>query len=407
MTAPAGWQKGSFRGVPFVTQDHEATGGRRLVPHEFPQGEKPVLEDLGKRAGLFSVECYVIGEDHIDQANRLNAALDKPGAGTLIHPWLGSMQVGVERYGRRDSVSEGRITSFSIEFVESGLPAVPPPANDTAAQAEAVAGAEVEAAQDRFGTSHKVAGVTAFVEQASEKLIGAMVIVTQVQAGLSGGVGGVLGALGVAVDALGVAGITRDALALAQSVTNVVQLLGTLGGGLGAIEALVDWGDDLDPVPGATPAREQERRNQAAFVQLVNSVAAAELVRQIAATSFSSYEDAIDVRDRTADRFDRLALRQADAGDDDGAAAYDALRRAMIRDVTARGGSVARLQRYTPAATEPAVVIAYRLYGPGAIEARMDEIIARNRITHPAFVPGGRPLQVLTPAAASEGGSNG
>lgn len=407
MTAPAGWQKGSFRGVPFVTMDHEATGGRRVAMHEFPQAEKPVLEDLGRRGARYSIECYVRGADHIDKANRLAEALERPGAGTLIHPWLGSMQVGVESYGRRDSVSEGGITSFSIEFVESGLPALPPPASDTAAQATAVADKEKAAAKERFGLAHKIAKVTAFVEQASEKLAKGLAIAAQVQAGLSGGVGGVLGALGVATSALGLPGIARDALALAQSVVNVVQLVGTLTSSLGPLEALLDWGDDLDPVTGSTPARDQERINQAAFVQLVNSVAAAEIVRQIAATSFASYEDAIDVRNRTAARLDRLALRQADAGDDDGAAAYDALRRAMVRDVTARGGSVARLQRYTPATTEPALVIAYRLYGAAALEERVEQVVARNRIAHPAFVPTGVPLQVLTPMGAAEGAANG
>lgn len=407
MTAPAGWQKGSFRGVAFVTLDHEASGGRRLQMHEFPQAEKPVLEDLGRRGGRYSLECFVLGEDHIDQANRFAKALDKPGAGTLIHPWLGSMQVGVEDWRRRDSVSEGRMTSFSIEFVESGLPAIPPPATDTAAQAEAVAEKETKAAKERFGLAHKIAKVTAFVEKATEKLAKAMTVVAQVQAGLSGGVGGVLGALGVATGALGLPGIARDALALAQSVVNVVQLVGTLAGSLSALEALLDWGDDLDPVSGSTPAREQERINQAAFVQLVNCAAAAELVRQIAATDFASYEDAIDIRDRTAARLDRLALRQADAGDDDGAAAYDALRRAMIRDVTARGGSVARLQRYTPATTEPALVIAYRLYGAVALEERVEQIVTRNRLVNPAFVPAGVPLQVLTPVGAAQGGADG
>lgn len=333
--------------------------------------------------------------------------LEKPGAGTLIHPWLGSMQVGVERYGRRDAVSEGLITSFSIEFIESGLPAVPPPATDTSAQAASIAQQETAAAQDRFGAAHKIAGVTAFVEEATERLIKAAATVARVQAGLSGGVGGALGAFQVAFDALGVVGIARDPLVLAQSVANLVQILGSMGGGLGAIEALVDWGDELDPVSGTTPSRERERLNQAAVVQLVNSVAAAELVRQIAGISFASYEDAIDVRDRTAERLDRLALRQADAGDDDGANAYDALRRAMIRDVTARGGSVARLQRYTPATTEPALVIAYRLYGATALEDRVEQIITRNRIVHPAFVPAGVPLQVLTPIGAGEGGSYG
>jgi len=41
----------------------------------------------------------------------------------------------------------------------------------------------------------------------------------------------------------------------------------------------------------------------------------------------------------------------------------------------------------------PAIVLAYRLYGDAE---RADEIVARNRVRHPGFVPGGQPLEVLS-----------
>ena len=152
---------------------------------------------------------------------------------------------------------------------------------------------------------------------------------------------------------------------------------------------------------GDTPARNQQRDNQAAYVQLVNAVAAAELVRAIAAADFASYDEAAGARDAAADALDTLATRQADAGDDDGAAIYDALRLALVRYVTARGGSLARLQAFTPARTEPALVIAFRLYGDAvSVADQADEICTRNAIAHPGFVPGGIALQVLTPASA-------
>jgi prophage DNA circulation protein len=398
MSAPAGWRKGSFRGVSFVTQDHEQSGGRRLVQHEFPQSNDPVLENLGRRAKSYMLELYVRGADHIAQADRLGEALDADGVGTLIHPWLGSMQVAASDYTRRDSVSEGGLTRFSVTFMESGLPAVPAPASDTPSIAQDTAAAQSGAAPAAFAGGFSVAGVTGFVEDAAEQLVQGAALVAQVQAGLSGGAGGALRAFQAAFDRLGVPGIVRDAIGLGQSVTGLVQVLGALGGGVATLEPLADWGSDLDPVVGSTPARAQQRANQAAIVQLVNIAASAELVRTISTMRFSSYEDAVAIRDRTAARLDALASRQADAGDDIGGAGYDALRRAMVRDVTARGGSLARLQRHVPALTEPALVTAHRLYGPIAIETRAGDIVARNRIVHPGFVPGGRALAVLTPA---------
>jgi len=64
----------------------------------------------------------------------------------------------------------------------------------------------------------------------------------------------------------------------------------------------------------------------------------------------------------------------------------------VIQDVTARGGSLAHLYAYTPAQTEPALVIAQRLYGD---PTRAGEIVARNAVIHPLFVPGGQALEVL------------
>jgi prophage DNA circulation protein len=190
----------------------------------------------------------------------------------------------------------------------------------------------------------------------------------------------------------------------------MIQTVGALGnsagGRIAAFTALMNWGGDLPPVTGATPARQLQRDNQDAFVQLVNLAAAAELVRAVASATFASYQDAIATRDAAADRLEQLALRQADAGDDVGQDAYDALRAALVGDVTARGGTLARLQSYTPAITLPALVLAYSLYGdPAKVEAQADEIVARNRVAHPGFVPGGQALQVVTPDLAIGGGN--
>ncbi len=402
MSPPAGWQKGSFRGVPFRTEDGESRGGRRGVLHEFPQAEKPVWEDLGRAGRSFTFQCHVVGADHIAQANALADALDAPGPGTLIHPWRGSMQVAAPSYSRQDSTVDGGITRFSIEFVETGLPAPAGPTADTQAQAIAAADEAQAAAPGLFADTFSVAGATAFVEAAAGYLVTGAASLTAIQGGLLGGAGPALRAFEAGLDLLGGAGVLiRQPIELGLAVVGLVQTLSVIGGSgsarAGAFRVLTDWGTDLDPVIGTTPARARERANQDAIVQLVNLSASAELVRCLAGTSFASYDDAVAARDDAADRLDRLALRQADAGDDAGAAQYDALRLAMTADLTARGGTLARLMTYMPAITEPALVIAQRLYGdPAKVESQAAEIVARNRIAHPGFVAGGVPLQVLS-----------
>jgi len=399
MTAPAGWQKGSFRGAKFVTEGHEESGGRRLVSHEFPQANTPVLEDLGKKAGSFSITCHIIGDGYPADADALRDALLKDGVGTLIHPWYGSMQVGVDNYSRTDSAgADGGMAVFSISFLESGLPAVPSPTADTGAIAKDLANSSAEQAKASFAKGFSVTGVTAFVEDAASRLVSSAAIATSVRVALLGGVGPTLRLFQANLGAIGAGALVRDAVGLGLATVNLIQSVSAIGspfGLIGAFTALLGFGGELEPIGGDTPARDLQRANQAAYVQLVNAAAAAELVRAIADADFASYQDATATRDSAAELLDQLALRQADLHDDAGAAIYDALRRAMIADVTARGGTLARLQDYLLLTTEPALVLAYRLYGNAAgVADDATEICARNRIGHPGFVPGGQSLQV-------------
>ncbi|MFB0874564.1 MULTISPECIES: DNA circularization protein [unclassified Sphingobium] len=404
MSAPDGWQKGSFRGVPFRTEDHETSGGRRGVNHEFPQAEKPVWEDLGRGARSYRIECHVVGADYPAGANALADALDQPGAGTLVHPWLGAMQVAVPEQGwsRRDSATDdGGIARFSIEFVESGLPVPATATSDTQAQATAAADEAAAAAPIAAARGINVASAIGFVQQAADDVVKYAALAVQAQAALSGGIGPTLSFLTSNLGLLGDAGaLLREPLELGLTVVRTVQTLTAIaGGGSGgarAARALMDFGGDLDVVAPLTPARAQQAENQAAIVQLVNLAASAELVRCLAGIDFASYDDAVAARDGAVERLDALALRQADAHDDAGAAQYDALARAVTVDLTARGASLERLRSFTPAATEPVLVIAQRLYGdPANVEAQASDIVARNRIRHPGFVPGGRTLQLL------------
>jgi prophage DNA circulation protein len=68
------------------------------------------------------------------------------------------------------------------------------------------------------------------------------------------------------------------------------------------------------------------------------------------------------------------------------------LRAAVVRDINERAAELARVVSFVPAATVPALVVAYRLYGAADLDA---QIVSRNRIAHPGFVTGGVALEVL------------
>ncbi len=111
----------SFRGVAFKTEDESLTAGRRVETHEFVNRDKPYTEDLGKATSRPKFSAYVIGDDCYEQRDRLIEALNKPGPGTLIHPAYGEMSVCVDgEINVSASSSEGRMVRFDLRFVEAG-----------------------------------------------------------------------------------------------------------------------------------------------------------------------------------------------------------------------------------------------------------------------------------------------
>ncbi|MCL9999233.1 MAG: DNA circularization N-terminal domain-containing protein [Erythrobacter sp.] len=412
------YQQGSFRGAPFRTEAEERTGGRRIVSHEFPGRDEPVTEDLGRRAKQFSIDCHVIGAEFLKQRDDLLTALEAPGPGLLVHPQYGRMMAVVFDYACSTSTEEGGIARFRITFGEAGQ-AVPSKFSKSAGnEAEKMADNVTGKAPKDFEKGFSIEDAASFVEEAATEIVKGMGQISQLAAGLRGGVGPALRAFEAGLNFLpaNVVSLLRAPLSLAMSVTGLVLAVSALGGGgrrtrLQSLEMLVDWQPPEMEAPIRTPQRELEMANRVALTHLFHVVAAAELVRTAAALDYPSYEEAVAVRDSVSDRLDRLALAAADRGDDAAAEDFDQLRRALALDIAARGASLARVYHLRLAASEPALVLAHRLYGgdvdrraraPLTLEARAAAIVARNAIAHPGFVPAGVEIELLTDAPGNE-----
>lgn len=400
MTWRDSYRTGSFRGVPFRSQTNETSGGRRVETHEFPGRDRPWTEDLGRRAKTRSLEVFVAGADYLDQRDRLMAALDFAGPGTLVHPWDGSQVVNVPDYSVRDTTEEGGIAFFTITFIESGQVIEAATAPDTAAIVGTTADAAIETAPARFADRFDVGGVASFVEDAGAALVRASATQAAIAGGLQGGVGSALRAFeaGLSLIPSGALTLVRSPLQLGHATVGLFSAIGALGGNplarVAGLSSMVSF--SAPEVIGTTPARNRQRANGVAYVDLVTTAAAAELVRAIADAPISSYQDAVVLRDAAAEILEGRVIATADAGNDAASATFAALLRVMVADVTARGGTLSRVYGYTPARTEPALVIANRLYGAqGALLDRATDLVARNRIRRPGFVAGGRQIEVL------------
>ena len=392
---------GSFRGAAFKVQSSDGEGGRRGELHSFPDRDEPWFEDLGRGPRRWSIEAIVIGADYMREREALIDACEARGSGTLVHPWRGTLTAVCTNFRYRESTADGGMAVFTLDFAEAGAAIAAQPRTDTPSLVAGVADAVADAAPERFAAGFSVTDVPAFVEQAGAGLARKFTALAGEAGTLLGGAGPALRTFeaGLAKLPSSAVALVRQPLELAQTIRAVVGAIGRLGPNAlaraSALRRLLGAPQRFAPVLGATPARARERANQEALSTLIVQFGAAEAVRQIGAARLPSYNEAVQIRDGFADELDRAAIAAADAGDDDAAAALDLLRRAMVRDVTARGGSLARLYGYTPPTTEPALVIAHRLHGrPELVIARADELVTRNRVAHPGFVPGGERLEV-------------
>ncbi|MGO0628715.1 DNA circularization protein [Pseudomonas sp. SAR267] len=126
----------SFRGVPFHVDSDSMPVGRRTQIHEYPQRDKPLVEDLGRVTREIKMAAFVIGEDFLIKRDALLNALDKPGAGELIHPWYGRLMVTATGCSVGHERREGGMARFDLVFVEDGEKGFPAGVPNTARQLE-------------------------------------------------------------------------------------------------------------------------------------------------------------------------------------------------------------------------------------------------------------------------------
>lgn len=116
-------RKASYNKISFYVTASTTDFGRRTVTHEYPQGDVPFVEDLGKATKKFTVTAFVLGDDYITRAKRLEKELEKPvteDGGTLIHPWYGSIKVCPVDKTKISWNLDRRIATLTINFIEAG-----------------------------------------------------------------------------------------------------------------------------------------------------------------------------------------------------------------------------------------------------------------------------------------------
>lgn len=122
-------QQASFRGVPFGVLGGESRFGRRVAVHQYPNRDKPYIEDLGRSTRRISLTGFLVenslvygGGDAFSQRDAMVAAAETVGSGTLVHPTLGELTVSIPDGGLSvtEKWDQGRYFEIGLTFIESG-----------------------------------------------------------------------------------------------------------------------------------------------------------------------------------------------------------------------------------------------------------------------------------------------
>lgn len=396
----------SLDGVSFFVDSHEHGFGRRRALHEYPDRDRPYPEDLGRRTREYTIEAYVLasaivggarGDDYFSARDALLRTCENPGSKSLVHPYLGALDVAITDCRLRESSAEGGLARFTITCVESGDNLFPSATSDTTGAVGSACDVATALVKDDFAKSFDVDDTFAYLADSATSTLNGLSESLRKESARIAKIGSKLTAISASIDRFGdaIGSLIRAPVNLANDAVGVIVAVAgvtsDVRAGLGVYERLFDFGSDEAAIPLTTTTRQQQVNNQAALHALVQRTAAIEAARAAAAIEYDSNDDALSVRDSIADQLDALM----EGAPDDVFAALSDVRAAMVRDITTRGADLARIVSFTPTTTLPALVVAHALYGDAA---RDGEVITRNRLRHPGFVRGGQPLEVLADA---------
>lgn len=411
----------SFRGVGFYVTSAGIKAGRRTVVHEYPQRDKPYVEDIGRATRQITINAFVVGDDYIKQANTLLEAIEKPGQGTLVHPWLGSMTVTLTAVSELKFDTALGVATVSFTATEAGELSFPTAGADRTGNLLSAADEVEKSAIARFCDSIDLSIVSSYVDAA-----------------LSGAILDKLGIISSS-DLARVFDLADDVASLANKGLSLVrtdpaQFAQTLAGALGLSRwatTVTAWNrvgkqlsnlagkDDMSSSSKEWNKAQKENRVMSDNVRigLQNSAAIETLTRQlviaqmVGVSSFigteqdtyspaglpdvsESQEDPlteteISVSNEEIDAVCNSMLETLDAEmlletDDEMYQAIEAARTAIFEALSERADEKSTLVTVTPPEVTPALVLAYDYHDDAS---RDQEIAARNGVAREAFCP--------------------
>jgi len=431
-------QPASFRGVPFACLLNESRFGRSIALHEYPFKDTQWAEDLGRGTRKFTIHGFLItdsliygGGNVIDQRDQLVQAAETKGAGTLIHPTLGRLQVSIPEEGLviQERLDAGSYMEFILYCYETGERSFPSASADqdddigsAADDIDSAAGEDFEA--DAAGPLDFGSFVGSTAIQTATSWVGLLGMaatdatsIFNLAAALPGNFGRFFnGALsGFATTLLSsTVLITLESLVLAsaqtrQAITNagtaliaaagsldpttptpaaracVAQVVAAAPNPADAVRLMTGLANFFPDLPdGPSVIGQASAKMQTVFATMLRRTAMAGLVRAVAAYQPQSVDDADNVRRTVCDLLDAEVVRAGDIPNDASCQALTRARGAVAATLDTRGANLPPMRQFNFAAHLPVAVLAQRIYQDST---RADQLVAEANPVHPSFMP--------------------
>lgn len=384
----------SFRGVPFGVFDASDQRGRNVAIHEFPLRDKVYVEDMGPAKRTINLNAFVLGDDFASKRDALIGALEEEGPGTLVHPWMGTMNVALAAPAEITHNSDSlRIALFSLSFVECEAPESPGEGLHSPTLSSISAGlAKVQACLDfdlMFYLRPVAEDALSLAHEWAEGLEG---IFSPIYEAFS--------AFPVMADTVSV--FLGQAVSLGNSISSLVKgfwpdrsYKGSGGGTVAMKEAgpLLRLSLESPPIPipsGLGTVRSQIAANKAAIADFQREMSGAEGLVASAWARPSSSEEAKELRDLILEATDQM-LENATSDE-----FYRHISRARDFSLLAlalaakKAPDVVKIELETVTPCFPFLWREVLLdSASNDIEGASDELISRNRVRHPGFIPPG------------------
>ncbi|MEP3245100.1 MAG: DNA circularization N-terminal domain-containing protein [Sneathiella sp.] len=378
-------QKPHFRNVPFELTDFDIDTGRRGQLHEYANRDTPYFEDLGRKGRSFTFEAFVIGDDYFAKRDALIAACEEAGLGTLRHPALGTLEVANIGCRVSETNKELGVARFSLTFVEAGELKFPVSTINTKAATYASSAKLHGSAKDYFLEEYSIDKQPSFVSESVHDTLNGWLDTISPYISNSHISESIAEGQSIAKKAV------KNALGLQNTVSSVTAALRE-GNNLALLSQSSLFTPLLPTMPFVTKTRLQQAKSLKAIGTLIRFSAIAEEGVAIVNTDFDSYQDAIGKASEYANRIENeITTGPANLN----STLYNSLSEMsekVVSSVRSSASGLARLTTVSSPDPQPALVTSYRLWGDAS---RDSEIIDRNNIIHPSFLPPATELEVL------------